>query len=113
MSERSEVSSNGHSTTGYVDVDRITNSDGIVCVISQRRKTGVLTFTMFREYEDSFDGELKRTGFVPESLFQAYLDTVMLAKRHMEELRVGGKLPFPVRAIDAGVRPATTSTRKV
>jgi hypothetical protein len=97
MPERSEVPSTHPTTHGYVDVDRIVNSDGIVAVISQRRKTGVLTFTMFREYTDSFDGELKRTGFVPENLFQAYLDTAMLAKKRMEQMRAAGKLPFPVR----------------
>jgi hypothetical protein len=108
MPERSEVSSSVHPTTGYVDVDRIVNDDGIVCVISQRRKTGVLTFTMFREYADSFDGELKRTGFVPENLFQSYLDTVMRAQKRMQEMRDSGKLPFPVRGSDVAARHAVT-----
>jgi hypothetical protein len=105
MPERSEVPSINPTTHGYVDVDRIVSSDGIVAVISQRRKTGVLTFTMFREYVDSFDGELKRTGFVPENLFQAYFDTALLAKSRMEQMRSGGQLPFPVRTPAAASRP--------
>jgi|SRR5262245_2905907 len=82
---------------GYVDVDRISNPDGITVVISQRKKTGALTFTMFREYEDSLDGEIKRTGFVSESMFDAFISLAQQAKARMEHLRTSGELPFPVR----------------
>lgn len=83
------------SRAGYVDVDRLVNSDGITAVISQRRKTGVLTFAMFREY-DSDDGR-SRTSFVPQALGESYMQLLVLTIERMAALRVGGELPFPVR----------------
>jgi hypothetical protein len=88
-------------TRGYVDVARLENSDGIVAVISQRRKTGVLTFTIFREFSSAVADETGtgRTGFMTESLFESFLAMANLTKQRMVSLRSEGKLPFPVKKV--------------
>lgn len=82
------------SRAGYVDVDRIENSSGLVCVISQRRRSGALTFAIFRVFER--EGQPERTSFIPESLAALYRDTLEIAIDRMAKLRREGKLPFPV-----------------
>lgn len=83
------------SRAGYVDVDKLQNSSRIVCVISQRRATGVLTFGIFREFDR--EGVVDRTSFIPEDLAEPYQDMVRMAIERMRELREHGKLPFPLR----------------
>jgi len=82
------------SRPGYVDVDRLRNSQNIVAVISQRPTSGVLTFAIFREFER--DGRTERSSIVPESMMAAYEEMVGLAKQRMKDLRTSGSLPFPV-----------------
>ena len=75
----------------YVDVDRLTNAYGMVGVISQRTKNGVLTFAIFREFER--DGGTERTNFIPEEMGEVYLEFAKLVMARMSELRASGSLP--------------------
>lgn len=81
------------SRPSYQDVDRLVNSDGIVGVISQRSRNGVLTFAVWREFER--DGHLERTQFVEERFAAAYIDMVQMVIARMKVLRASGSLPFP------------------
>jgi hypothetical protein len=76
-------------------VDRLRNANGLVAVISQRRKDGELTFAIHREWVN--DGKLTRGAFVPESMVDSYLDLVTIAKARMQQLHDSGSLPFPCR----------------
>lgn len=95
MAESSEHGTNGRAPQrGYQDVDRLTNADGIVAVISQRRRTGVLTFAMFREFEN--DGRKEQTSFVPEYLAASFALLLTKVIARMAELKDSGRLPFPL-----------------
>jgi hypothetical protein len=111
---RSETSSTAQpvvprSLPGFVDVDTLKGADGVVAVISQRRKSGELTFAIFRVFDDN------RTSFIPESLMASYMAMLDLVKQRLVELKASGNLPFPVHAAadgrhdrpDAGARPVT------
>ncbi len=83
----------------YEDVERLANVDGLVAVVSQRRKTGELTFAIFREFVGE-DGPAK-TQFVPERLGRSYLDLLKLTIEAMARMKAtgtaGGKpLPYPI-----------------
>lgn len=76
-------------------MDRLRNAVNIVAVISQRPRSGVLTFAIFREFER--DGRTERSSFVPEDLIGAYQEMVTLTQERMKELRLSGALPYPVQ----------------
>lgn len=82
-------------TGNFVDVDRLENADGIVAIISQRRRDGSLTFGIVREWMS--DGAKKRGSFIPDRLHGSYASMVQLVGERIKELKLG-KLPFPVRA---------------
>lgn len=75
----------------YVDVDRLSNAYGMVAIISQRMKNGVLTFAIFREFERN--GDTERTNFIPEDMGEVYVDFAKLVLTRMRELRASGTLP--------------------
>jgi len=88
------------SQAGYVDIDRLANSDRIVAVFSQRRWDGEITFAIFREFDKFERGQVvvSRTGFIPASLSESYQSHVQLAIAHIGTLaqrRRERKLPFP------------------
>lgn len=77
----------------FQDIDRLENSHGIVCVISQRKSSGVLTFGIWREYE--VDQQTERTQFVPDYMADAYMDMVRQALERMAFFKANpDKLPF-------------------
>lgn len=82
------------SRAGFQDVDTLTNSHGMVSIISQRSKSGELTFGIFRVWTDPLGGSQNRTSFIPESLTEAFIDLAGLTITRMRELREGGNLPF-------------------
>lgn len=91
--ERSAISPPApRSRQGFQDIDTLRNSDGLTAVISQRRKSGELTFGIFRQWDNA--GTSERTSFVPERMGAAYLDMVGMAIKRMAELRKAGNLPF-------------------
>ncbi len=83
------------SRPGFVDVEKLRNSDDIVAVISQRSSNGKLTFGFFREFPR--DGAIGRTGFIPEELGESYLRLVQDTIRRCAELKASGALPYPTR----------------
>lgn len=87
------------SRAGFVDVDRLENSNRIVSVISQRRTTGILTFGLFREFERDDGGgrRTERTSFIPADLAESYLDMVKLTIERIHHLQKNGPLPFTQR----------------
>lgn len=87
------------SLPGYVDVDTLKGADGIVAVISQRRKSGELTFGIFRVFDDN------RTTFIPESKMTSYMAMISLVQQRLIELRASGKLPFETAAAGRPSRP--------
>ncbi len=96
----SVISSKSHpppptSRPAFVDVDKIRNAYQMVAVISQRPSNGLLTFSIFREFER--DGRIDRTGFIPEDMADIYLDMAKMAVARMRELRASGDLPFATR----------------
>lgn len=72
-----------------MDVDELKDANGITAIISQRRKTGKLTFAIMRKFDENV------TTFIPEELVDAYVAMAELAKKRMAELRQGGTLPYP------------------
>ncbi len=82
------------SRAGFQDVDTLTNSHGMVSIISQRSKTGELTFGIFRVWTDPLGGSQNRTSFIPESLTEAFVMLTTLTINRMKELRDQGNLPF-------------------
>jgi hypothetical protein len=85
----------------FLDVDRIANSSGLVAVISQRSKDGILTFAFFREFP-SRDGErTDRTGFIPYSMHGQLVEMAQLVEERCAQLLDPAhpdhkKLPFPI-----------------
>jgi hypothetical protein len=69
----------------YRDIDRMHNVYGMVAIISQRESNGLLTFSIFREFER--DGEIARTAFIPEDLAEVYLDFSKLVIERVREIR--------------------------
>lgn len=84
----------------FVDVDQLRNSHGMVAIISQRISNGLLTFSIFREFERG--GEIAKTAFFPEDQADIYLEFAKLVLDRMRELRAGGNLPISVRSSHAG-----------
>lgn len=78
----------------YADVDVLRNSNGLKAVISQRRSNGVFTFGVFKEYER--DGQMHQTGFIPESMGEAYIQLVRIALERIAEIKSSGNHPFPI-----------------
>lgn len=80
-----------------MDLETLRNSDGIIGIISQRRRNGALTCGIFRVIEGE-DGVAK-TSFIPEHLIPRWIEMAeMLGKRCME-IHAGTSglvLPFPV-----------------
>lgn len=79
------------SLVGFADVAELHGADGIVAVISQRRKSGELTFGIFRRFGEN------RTTFIPEAMAEEFLKMYQSVLKRMVELKASGKLPFPVR----------------
>lgn len=69
----------------FTDVDRISDAFGLVAIISKRR-SGVYTFAVFREFPDS-NGQIKKTSFVQSSLGAAYKAIVDLALERIKQLQ--------------------------
>lgn len=81
----------------FQDVDRLENAQGIVAIISQRRRDGSLTFSIHREWMTA-DGRKQRGAFIPEELVGAFEDMLRIVVERMKQLRAEGALPFPIRA---------------
>ncbi len=79
----------------WIELDRLRNSDGIIAIISQRRRDGVLTVAVMREFER--DGRVEPTAYIPERLLESAARMLELARARCAELRTAGALPFPVR----------------
>lgn len=80
------------SRQAYVDVDRLKNSHGMVSVISQRTRSGELTYSIFREFER--EGGMDRTSFLPEHLIDEHIELIKMTRERMAELRASGELPY-------------------
>lgn len=88
--------------TAYQDIDKLKNSDGLVAFFSQRRRDGVITYAIHREYT-RFDDATRsmsdsRTSFMTESLAESHLEFMKIVIEHLARLkaqRLEGKLPFP------------------
>lgn len=80
----------------FQDVDRLENAQGIVAIISQRRRDGSLTFSIQREWITA-DGRKQRGAFIPEELAGAFQDMLRIVVDRMKQLRAEGDLPFAVR----------------
>lgn len=91
---------------GFVDLEKLKDAYGIVCIISQRTATGALTFGIFKEFER--DGQNHRSTFVGEHLIDAYMDMVAKAKDRIQEIR--DKNLAPITRDGARVRPPRRST---
>lgn len=65
------------------------NAEKMKSVITQRMSNNVITFVIVREYER--DGVMESTGFIPETLIDAFLELVNLTKKRIAELRASGK----------------------
>lgn len=79
----------------YQDVDTLKNSDGIVAVISQRRRDGGFTVGCF--YEFVRDGKPQRTAFMPEHLLPSYARMIGTATDRIAQLKLRTDLPFEIR----------------
>lgn len=69
----------------YIDLDKLTNSDSLIAIISQRRANGVITFAIFKEFER--DGRTERTSFIADTLRESYLSLVKLALERIDEIK--------------------------
>lgn len=69
----------------------MSNSYGLIAVISQRLRNNVITFAIFREFER--DGVTDRTNFIPEELGEVYLEFAKLVVERVQQLRASGTLP--------------------
>jgi hypothetical protein len=69
----------------YQDIDKLRNAYGMVAIISQRLSNGMVTFSIFREFER--DGEIARTAFIPEDLADVFLDFSKLVVERVREIR--------------------------
>ncbi len=76
--------------TGFHDLDKLRDSSGLVAIISQRHSNNVITFTILKEFER--DGQVERTGFIPETLSGPYMDMVKLVMERIVELRKDPKI---------------------
>jgi hypothetical protein len=85
-------SSAGAGASGFVDVDRLEDANGLVAIISQRKSNGVMTMGVFKEFER--DGRLERTAFIPEPLFDAYEAMVRLARERVAKIVAEGAAPY-------------------
>lgn len=83
----------------YQDIDVLRSADGITAIISQRRSSGKLTFSIFKEFER--DGVMEKTTFVTEDLIDSYLAMVEMVKERIAQLRELATLPamIPTRAL--------------
>ncbi len=72
----------------YTDLARLSNADGLIAIISQRRSTGVITFAIMKEFERY--GAKETTSFVPENLHQSYLDLLVLVGERIAKIRKEG-----------------------
>lgn len=70
---------------GFNDIDVLRNTDGIIAIISQRRSNGAYTIAVMKEFER--DGQIERTQFISEHLFDSYQDMVQRAIDRVHELR--------------------------
>jgi hypothetical protein len=94
------------SQPGYVDVDRLENSDRLVAVISQRVFDGALTFGIFREFDRH--GTIGRTGFVPEQLGESYTALLHLTLQRIAQLRA--QATCVVHTSPSSLRPEDKAT---
>ena len=78
-------SSSGRQSSGFDDIDRLTDTHGLVAVISRRRSNGIMTFAIFKTFER--DGRTEQTNFIPEPLFDAYDALVKLVRERIAHLR--------------------------
>jgi hypothetical protein len=91
------------SAAPFVDIDRLTGANGMVGIISQRRRDGIITFAIVREWEtvDTITGEPKgmRGSFCPSGLISDYMKMVeMIGVRIAELVANSVALPFPLPA---------------
>lgn len=89
---------------GYQDVDSLRSNDGILAIISQRMKSGVLTVAFMREYESPIDGTMVRTQFIPEHMLSSLVEMVDTVRQRIGKLKAENKLPFKLRGQDADRR---------
>ncbi len=80
----------------FQDLDRLRNAYGMVGIISQRLSSGLLTFSIFREFER--DGEIARTAFIPEDLAEVFLEFSGIVIARVREIRATKDLPYPLKA---------------
>lgn len=89
-------------TEDYVDIDRLQSAAGIVALISQRRKNGRLTYSIFREWTEP-DGQggrvMKKGAFIPAKLVGAHMDMLKLVSERFDHFRRHpDELPFPLES---------------
>lgn len=90
-----------------MDIARFEGDQGLVTVISQRSRDGVITFAVFREFDRH--GERDRTSFISAELgecFQQHVTKTLDAIRWIKSTWSvnGTPLPYP----QGGRRPAPT-----
>lgn len=87
----------------YVDVDRMQSADGVTAIISQRRATGLFTFSIHREFER--DGFMEKTFFITETGMESYLAMLTMVREKIAKLIADreAKLGHPVGTSSAPV----------
>ncbi len=84
----------------YADIDVLRSADGITAIISQRRSSGVLTFSIFKEFER--DGVIEKTAFITEQLVDSYLAMAEMVKERITKLREMATLPAMIPSNQLG-----------
>lgn len=72
-------------TKPFDDLEELRSVDGVIGIISQHRSNGMLTFTVLREFEQF--GQMKRTGFFPETMIPSYQKMVGMVIEKIGELQ--------------------------
>ena len=70
--------------TGYDDIEEISDPDGVVALISQRRSNGALSVAIFRIYER--DGQKEKTNFMSSKHIAAARRVLDIAEKKMAKL---------------------------
>lgn len=89
------------SSAPFVDIDRLVGANGMVGIISQRRRDGIITFAIVREWRTvdtiTQEPQVMRGSFCPADMIADYMKMVeMIGGRIDEILRDPEKLPFPL-----------------
>ncbi len=73
----------GTNKSGYTDINKIEDPDGVVAIISRRNFNGDLTVGVYREYDR--DGVTEKTSFMPVRQIDAAIRVLQAAKNFMEQ----------------------------